>query len=207
MLLTFVVGGTLALPAFTSIQAAHVAGSGVEAKISYCEDCHGVAGQGYHGFYPIPRLAGQQPDYMKNQLEAYIHRRRTNNIMFNVARSLQPSMIDALANRFSQLNPRPLSPGNRRLAETGRKIFETGMPEANIAACAACHGPEAKGHAQIPRLAGQLPDYIVSKLMNWSKERGQNPSLPDTSLVMEPVAHSLNKAQAQAVAAYVSSLR
>ena len=206
-LLALVVGGALALPAFTSIQAAHAAGAGVEAKMNYCQDCHGPAGQGFHGFYPIPRLAGQQPDYIKNQLQAFIQHRRTNNIMFNVAHSLQPSVIDALANRFSHFNPRPLSPGSRRLAEAGRKIFENGMPEANIAACAACHGPEAKGHGEIPRLAGQLPDYVFNKLMNWSKERGQNPSLPDTSLIMEPVAHSLNQAQAHAVAAYVSSLR
>ncbi len=202
-----IIAGVLALPAFAGAQAAHVVRSGVGAKISYCEDCHGPAGQGFHGFYPIPRLAGQQPDYIKNQLQAFIQHRRTNNIMFNVAHSLQPSMIDALANRFSQLNPRPLSPGSRRLADEGRKIFENGMPDANIAACAACHGPGAKGHGQIPRLAGQLPDYVVSKLMNWSKERGQNPSLPDTSLIMEPVAHSLNRAQAQEVAAYVSTLR
>jgi len=179
----------------------------VQAKISYCKDCHGVSAQGFNGYYPIPRLAGQQPEYIENQLRAFIEHRRTNNIMFNVAHSLQPSVIDALANRFSHFNPRPLSPGSRRLAEAGRKIFENGMPEANIAACAACHGPEAKGHGEIPRLAGQLPDYVFNKLMNWSKERGQNPSLPDTSLIMEPVAHSLNQAQAQAVAAYVSSLR
>ncbi len=207
LLLTLIVGGTLALPTFSGTRAAHVAGSGVDAKINYCQDCHGPAGQGFHGFYPIPRLAGQQPDYIKNQLQAFIQHRRTNNIMFNVAHSLQPSMVDALANRFSHLNPRPLTSANRRLAQTGRNIFENGVPDANIAACAACHGPEAKGHGEIPRLAGQLPDYIVSKLMNWSKERGQNPSLPDTSLIMEPVAHSLNRAQAQAVAAYVSSLR
>src|SRR6516165_4429484 len=35
----------------------------VQAKISYCKDCHGVSAQGFNGYYPIPRLAGQQPDY------------------------------------------------------------------------------------------------------------------------------------------------
>ena len=203
-----IVVGALAVPALAGAQhATYVAKSGFGGKISYCQDCHGQSGQGYHGFYPIPRLAGQQPEYIRNQLRAFVEHRRTNNIMFNVAHALQPSMIDALADRFSQLNPRPLGGGSKHLAEVGRKIFENGMPEANIAACAACHGPEAKGRGQIPRLAGQLPDYIVNKLMNWSKERGQKPSLPDTSLIMEPVAHSLNRTQAQAVAAYVSSLR
>jgi cytochrome c553 len=44
-------------------------------------------------------------------------------------------------------------------------------------------------------------------LVNWGKERGQNPKSPDTSAIMSPVAHSLNKSQIEAVAAYVSSLK
>jgi len=37
--------------------AAVVAKSAVEAKLAYCQDCHGLTGQGYRGFFPIPRLA------------------------------------------------------------------------------------------------------------------------------------------------------
>src|SRR5580704_12774125 len=32
----------------------------LQAKIDYCKTCHGLTGQGYRGFYPMPRLAGQQ---------------------------------------------------------------------------------------------------------------------------------------------------
>jgi cytochrome c553 len=55
-------------------------------------------------------------------------------------------------------------------------------------------------------LAGQLHDYIFGKLTNWSKERGQNPAKPDTSAIMEPIAHGLTDPQIRAVAAYVSNL-
>jgi len=55
-------------------------------------------------------------------------------------------------------------------------------------------------------LAGQLYDYIVKKLTNWSKERGQRPEKPDTSAIMEPIAHVLTEPQIKAVAAYVSYL-
>jgi cytochrome c553 len=58
----------------------------------------------------------------------------------------------------------------------------------------------------IPRLAGQLYPYIIKALENWDKERGQDPAHPDTSAVMQPIAHGLNEAQIKAVAAYVSSL-
>jgi cytochrome c553 len=55
-------------------------------------------------------------------------------------------------------------------------------------------------------LAGQLHDYILRKLVNWSKERGQDRSKPDTSAIMEPIAHSLTEPQIEVVAAYVSYL-
>jgi cytochrome c553 len=192
-----------------AVSAQHRLGSSgdTQAKISYCKDCHGVAAQGYNGYFPIPRLAGQQPVYLENQLRAFIEHRRTNNIMFNVAHSLSPAMVDALAAHFASLHPPPIGGAPRQLVATGRKIFEDGMPEVNIAACAACHGPDATGSGQIPRLAGQLYPYMIKTLNNWDKERGRNPTVPDASAIMSPVAHSLNRSQIEAVAAFVSTLR
>jgi cytochrome c553 len=57
-----------------------------------------------------------------------------------------------------------------------------------------------------PRLAGQLHDYIFRKLTNWEKERGQNKEKPDTSAIMQPIAHDLAAEQIKAVAACVSQL-
>ena len=187
--------------------SAAVSKQDVQAKIRYCQDCHGLSGQGFRGFFPIPRLAGQQPDYLKNQLQAFVERRRTNNIMFNVAHVLKPAMITAIATSFKNLNPKPLGGAPKRLVAAGKDIFENGIPDANVAACAACHGPEATGHGEIPRLAGQLDSYVVMELTTWTHERGQNPANPDTSAIMKPVAHSLTRPQIEAVAAYVSSLK
>lgn len=181
--------------------------SGVEAKISYCQDCHGPQGRGYVGFYPMPRLAGQQPEYLENQLRAFIEHRRTNNIMANVAHVLSPAMVSAIAADFRSFDPPPLGGAPMRLVAAGKAIFEDGLPDANIAACAACHGPNASGNGQIPRLAGQIYPYVVKELRNWGKERGQKPSQPDTSAVMSPVAHSLSGPQMEAVAAFVSTLK
>ena len=33
----------------------------LQAKMDYCKVCHGASGQGFVAYYPIPRLAGQQP--------------------------------------------------------------------------------------------------------------------------------------------------
>ena len=58
-------------------------------------------------------------------------------------------------------------------AVAGKKIFVEGVPDANVPACQVCHGPEAKGNGQFPRLAGQLYPYIIKTLTNMDKERGQ----------------------------------
>ncbi len=196
---------TLALSAGLSM-AGHA--DDFQAKLTYCKTCHGLSGQGYHGYYPMPRLAGQQPKYLENQLRAFIERRRKNAIMANVAHALSPSMLAALAHHFRDLDPPPLNGGGSSSAvATGKRIYDNGIPEANVPACSACHGQDAKGQDQIPRLAGQLPDYFYAKLVNWSAERGQNSAMPDSSAVMGPTSHNLTKSQISAVAAYVSRLR
>lgn len=178
----------------------------LQAKMTYCENCHGSSAQGFHGYYPIPRLAGQQTEYLKNQLQAFVEHRRTNNVMFNVAHVLSPAMLTALATSFHDLNPKPLGGGPKELVSTGKKIYEEGIPSADVPPCASCHGPEAKGDGEFPRLAGQLHDYIFNKLTNWSKERGQDPQKPDASAIMQPIAHSLTEQQVKAVATYLNYL-
>ena len=88
---------------------------GLQAKLEYCKTCHGLSAQGYRGYYPMPRLAGQQPLYVENQLRAFIERRRTNPVMQNVAHVLSPSMVAALAEHLKELNPPPIggAPENR----------------------------------------------------------------------------------------------
>lgn len=179
---------------------------GLEAKLEYCKTCHGLSGQGYLGYFPMPRLAGQQPQYIENQLRAFSERRRTNPIMFNVAHVLSPSMLTALAAHFKNLNPRPFGGAPRGSIATGKRIFEEGLPESNVPACSACHGMEGKGQNEIPRLAGQLYVYTVGQLTGWKTERGQG-SAVDTSAIMAPTAHNLTRSQVEAVAAYVSQLQ
>src|SRR6202011_5421895 len=99
-----------------------------EAKVAYCKTCHGVSGQGFRGAFPMPRLAGQQPQYLENQLQAFIDRRRTNPVMFNVAHVLSPSMLTALSEHFKDLNPRPLGGARREDVAEGKKIYDEGIP-------------------------------------------------------------------------------
>jgi len=186
--------------------ASGISAQALKAKTDYCKTCHGLNGQGFRGSFPMPRLAGQQPEYIANQLQAFIERRRTNPVMFNVAHVLDPPMVKALSEYFRDLNPKPLGGAPRELVTDGKKIYEEGVSSTNVPPCASCHGPEAKGTDAFPRLAGQLHDYISRKLSDWDRERGQKKDQPDNSAIMQPIAHDLTAAQIKAVAAYVSQL-
>ena len=95
----------------------------LQAKIDYCETCHGLSARGFIGYHPIPRLAGQQVEYIENELRGFVEHKRANkelpsstNIMFNVGHVLSPAMINALATHFHDLNPKPFggrAKGNR----------------------------------------------------------------------------------------------
>ena len=180
--------------------------SALKAKIDYCKTCHGLQGQGFRGSYPMPRLAGQQPEYLVNQLQAFIERRRNNPVMFNVAHVLSPEMEKALAQQFNGLDPKPLDGVSRENLTEGKKIYLEGIAKSDVPPCASCHGDNAKGRDAFPRLAGQLHDYVYKKLTNWDKERGQDKNNPDNSAIMQPIAHNLTDAQIRAVAGYLSTL-
>ena len=154
---------------------------GYQAKLEYCKICHGLSGEGYRGYYPMPRLAGQQPKYIENQLRAFSERRRVKSVMFNVAHVLSPATLAGLSEHFRNLNPEPIGGAPRDHLALGKTIYEQGLPDSNVPACSACHGPEARGHEEIPRLAGQLYPYTLKALSYWGKERGQGGSRDDTS--------------------------
>ena len=178
---------------------------GAEAKIQYCTDCHGSSGRGYVGFFTMPRLAGQSSDYLVRQLQAFVEQRRGNTLPMRMGRvhSLHPSTRRVVAAHFSQLNPSPFGRAPRELVAAGKRIYDEGIPAANIPACSACHGPDGKGDgAAIPRLAGQLYGYTLKTLDNWNRERA--PGSGDPGNVMRTVTQNMSRSQNAAVAAYLS---
>jgi cytochrome c553 len=188
---------------------ATVSAQAVDAKLKYCEVCHGASARGFQGFYPIPRLAGQPVEYIENELKGFTEQKRMDkqspgatNVMFHVGHVLSPAMVKALATRLHELNPEPVGGAPQQNIAVGKKIFTEGIATAKVPPCATCHGPDAKGNGPMPRLAGQLYPYIVKQLTNWPHERTE-----ENSDIMAPIAHELTKTQIEAVAAYVSSLR
>lgn len=170
-----------------------------DLPVRNCIWCHGTSAQGY---YNAPRLAGQRADYLVNQLQAFATHRRDEFLsikyMWNAAAHLDPLTLQNLAAYFSALPPEAAKDGDSALAAEGKIIFEDGLPNENIAACQACHGPEAQGVREIPRLGGLSYGYLKRRLEEWSQ--GQDAS----GTPMPKVARSLSPNQIAAVASYLS---
>ena len=168
-----------------------------------CTWCHGVSAQGYT---PAPRLAGQRYQYIEHQLMSFARHRRDNPFskmyMWYAAGNLNRETAHTLAIYLSSLHPKAASDGNMLLVGLGRTIFQQGLPESNIVACVACHGPKAQGVREIPRLGGLSYSYLQSRLEQWNEGYDAGALFP-----MPHVASTLSPRQVDALASYLSFIK
>ena len=68
--------------------------------------------------------------------------------------------------------------------------------------CAICHGPDLRGVASIPGIAGRSPSYLVRQLYDFQ----QHARAGNASALMAPVVERLSHDDMISLAAYVSSL-
>ncbi len=179
------------------------AGSLLAAEIRNCTWCHGTGAQGYA---IAPRLAGQRPLYIEGQLRGYAAHFRDNPLsrqyMWGAAANLSPDSVRDLAEYFASLPPKSASDGHRNLVATGESIYLQGIPEANIVACLACHGPAGQGVREIPRLGGMSYFYLKRRLQEWGRGYHSTPASP-----MPLVTSTLGPDDIEALASYLSFVR
>jgi cytochrome c553 len=180
-----------------------LAGDMEPASVRNCTWCHGASAQGYA---PAPRLAGQRSQYTENQLLNFIKHTRDNpfskQYMWGAAANLSPNTMRYLAIYFSQELPKAANDGYKDLAASGKTLFEDGNPEANTVSCAVCHGPNAEGIRDIPRLAGLSYYYLKRKLTQWGEGYHLGAKAP-----MPGIASKLSLNEIEALASYLSFVK
>lgn len=168
-----------------------------------CTWCHGTSGQGY---MVAPRLAGQQPAYLLKQIKDLREHTRDNpfsrQYMWGAVAELDPLAARDLAAYFASIRPKPADDGDSSLAAAGRTIYMEGIPEANIAACYACHGPDGVGVRDIPRLGGLAYFYLKARLKQWGQGYHSGAGTP-----MPVVARQLGPKEIEALASYLSFVK
>ena len=192
--------------------------------VQVCAACHGVNGQSQSPMVPI--LAGQQREYIVNQLRDYRDHTRSNKyavqFMWGMAGSLTDKQIQELADYFSKQVPvqtKKASSSDSKLAR-GKEIFENGIPAKGVIQCNSCHGPKGEGMATFPRIAGQHRYYLIQQLNVWKEpaqkefmEVGGNTWAPRTIKFARPHGElmineerNLSESDIEAVASYLSAL-
>jgi len=168
--------------------------------IGVCGSCHGSEGRSQIPKYP--RLAGQNAKYLAAQLRAFKGQTRGDpdavGYMWGMAGNLDEPVIDALGEYYAAQRPAPGIPGNPTLVAQGQQIYQSGVPDKGVPACASCHGPDAHGTAEFPRLAGQHSQYLIKQLSSFSNNMRNQP-------VMHVVAQDLSQAQLKAVAEFLQA--
>ena len=176
------------------------AGGSMAASIRNCTWCHGTGAQGYT---IAPRLAGQRALYIESQLRSYAAHIRDNpfsrQYMWGAAANLRTDTMRDLADYFASLPAKSAHDGRRVLAERGQSIYVQGIPEANIVACLACHGPGGQGVREIPRLGGLSYFYLKRRLEDWGQGYHSTSGSP-----MPLVASTLGHDEIEALASYLS---
>ncbi len=202
------IGWIIALPVVLALVVcnggeARSADTVVEGTVHVCSSCHGFGGRSISPTFP--RLAGQQFEYIVDQLQAFRGHTRADphahTYMWGMAARLSDETIDGLANYYSAQEPVPGVPGDPALMAAGKKIFMEGISDTNrtVPACMACHGEDGRGAGAIPRLAGQHPGYIEEQLGNFA-------TMARANEIMHFNAENLTPEEIRQVAAYVGSL-
>ena len=180
--------GTLAGTAWAQEPAAQ--GDAKHGKaISYtCLGCHGI--DGYKNAYPmysVPKLEGQNPDYLAAALHGYRDGDRAHVTMHAQASELSDQDMLDIAAYFA----------GKPLTATGKA--QGSVPQAAML-CVSCHGQDGVAIAPMyPSLAGQHQDYLVRAIDEYRKGGRKNP-------VMKGFTATLKDEDVAVIAQYFSRL-
>lgn len=169
-----------------------------------CSNCHGMTGNAVSPNFP--NLAGQTEPYFVAQLIGFRSHQRSDpagfEYMWGLSRSLTDEQIKGLAAYYAgQPQVVQAIEGDRSRLEAGKAIFISGVADKGVPACSTCHGPEGKGNATFPRLAGQHADYLLKQLLVFQRTDER----PEGS-IMKTVAHELTTQNMKDVTGYLQAL-
>lgn len=158
-----------------------------------CFACHGPDGNSGNPAFPI--LAGQSWRYVYIELKDFKEGRRTDPVMSPIAMALSRDDMIALGNFFAAQKPRPIAfKADGARVEAGRKVSDAVL-------CPMCHLGGFVGQNEIPRVAGQWPEYIRKQLQDFKARRRTNDAGTMTS-----VAGTLSDDDIESLSHYIANL-
>jgi cytochrome c553 len=163
-ILVFTAAAAAVFPVCAQLDPAQLAAAREKAQV--CAACHGADGNSQNPEYPI--LAGQSWRYIYIELKDFKEGRRSDPQMSPMAATLSQDDMIALGNYFAAQKKQPISfPVDGAKVDAGRKV-------ADAALCPMCHLGGFVGQNEIPRVAGQWPQYVKKQLSDFRARRRTN---------------------------------
>ncbi len=156
-----------------------------------CTHCHGEGGNSVSP--DVPNLAGQNPEYLIEQLRQFAEGRRRNEFMEGMIRALSADEKVGIVVFYAgeRVSRKPVA--NAALAVRGRDYYQK--------VCFQCHGADGRGNEHHARIAGQQPAYLRLTLLHYRQGAGTR-----VNPIMSGVTRPMSDADIEAVVAYVSSM-
>jgi len=162
-------------------------------KAQVCFACHGPDGNSTVGEYPI--LAGQSWRYIYIELKDFKEGRRSDEQMSPVAEKLSTDDMMLLGEFFAAQKQAPI-----KFQVDSAKV-EAGRKTSDAVLCPMCHLGGFVGQNEIPRVAGQWPQYIKKQLADFKARRRTNDAGNMTS-----IAATLSDADIENLSQYIGNL-
>ena len=171
-----------------------------DKAVNLCSTCHGPRGISTSPEFPI--LAAQHRGYLAAQIDAFRKQARAekdaHDFMWGIAGRLDEKIIDGIAAYYAAQPRAPGRTDDPAVVAKGKELFDKGLLDRGIPACATCHGANGEGIADFPRLAGQHAKYVAKQLTYIQ-------TLTRAAPVMHGIVKDLTPDEMQAVAAYMQS--
>jgi len=164
-----------------------------EQMAQACAPCHGPSGNSTDPQYPI--LAGQTVKYGYLQLKDYKEGRRQDPDMTPVTANLSKEDMLALAIYFSEQKPISIR------FEPNAERAVRGKDRADSTLCTSCHQGHYQGQNEMPRVAGQYPQYLKKQLLDFKSRARTNDAATMTS-----VAATLSDEDIEDIVQYLAGL-
>jgi cytochrome c553 len=165
-----------------------------KAKAQVCVACHGPLGNSTNPDYPV--LAGQTQRYLYLQLKDFKEGRRSDPRMSPIAATLSREDMQDLADFLSQQKPLPVK------ADASAASIDAGRSKVAEVLCTMCHLGGFTGQNEIPRVAGQYPQYIAKQLHDFRSKTRTNDAGNMTS-----VSQNLSDDDIRNLSAYIANLQ
>jgi cytochrome c553 len=159
---------------------------------SFCAHCHGEGGNSVKS--DVPNLAGQNPEYLIEQLRQFAEGRRRNEFMEGLIKAMSGDEKVGIVMFYAAEKVTHKPATNAALVARGRDYYNK--------VCFQCHGQDGHGNQHFARIAGQQPVYLRNTLQHYREGTSSR-----VNPIMSGITRPMSEADLDAVVAYVSSMQ